>query len=462
MTPTQIIILSAISVYFAAMILIGLIASRNQSHDGFVIGSRDVGYIPTIGSLASSFRDGMGVVFWFGFGATAGYGGLWLIVGAVAGLFLYALIGPRVRELAKKHDYITIGEMIRARIGVVSEKTTALIVIAFALAYIAIQLFVSGNLFATVLGIEAWIGVVSVAVVVGFYLFFGGYSTVVKTDAIQFFLIISLILVPFFFQPGKEDVMNIGTLFSQSVDFQWGIGLLGFFLVLGSADTWQRVFSARNDKVIRASFPLAGVMLGIMTLSLIFLGLAAKPYLGENIAAEKAFFLIFEGDYIPSWLLAYIAVVVMAICMSTLDTMCYLTAATIGKNFMPPRVTERREQYVLLSRIVMVVILIAMSVLALTISDVIQFLFNASSLLFILAPVYLAVALGLPHRKHRETDVLITLSVVASTIIYLFLFVNGYFDGSLMMTMIPVGVSIMLTGIVLVMDKYGLINHSTK
>ncbi|MCB9989094.1 MAG: hypothetical protein H6868_07155 [Rhodospirillales bacterium] len=452
MSPTQITILSAICVYFAAMIGIGLYASRNQSHEGFVIGSRNVGYIPTIGSLATSFRDGMGILFWFGFAATSGYGGLWLIVGAIVGLLIYTIIGPRVRDIAKRHDYVTIGEMLRAQIGIVTERVTALIIVVFALLYSAMQLYVSGNLFAVVLGLDAWIGVWGVALVVGFYLYFGGYSTVVKTDAIQFFLIISLILIPFFFTPAKEDLLDFGSLFSLPADMSWALAFIGFFFVLGSADTWQRVFSARNDRVIKISFPLAGVMLGIMTLSLIFLGMAAKPYLGTDISADNAFFLIFEGDYIAPWLLAFIAVVTMAICMSTLDTMSYLAAATIGKNFMPPQITEKREQYVLMSRVVMIVILIGMAIVAMTITDVIQFLFNTASALFILAPLYVLVAFGLPHRRHRSTDVMITLATVVSLLFYLFLFVNGYFDKYILTMILPVAINAVLVGGVLSMD----------
>ncbi len=453
MTHTQILILSAIGIYFAVMIIIGLLASRKQSHEGFVIGSRDVGYIPTIGSLATSFRDGMGILFWFGFGATTGYGGLWLIVGAIAGLVVYTIIGPRVRDIAKRHDYVTIGEMIRAQVGVVTERTTALIIIVFALLYSAMQLYVSGNLFAVVLGLDAWGGVWGVALVVGFYLFFGGYSTVVKTDAIQFFLIISLILIPLFFVPAREDVTNFASAFSLPADLSWALALIGFCFPLSSADTWQRVFSARNDNVIHYSFPLAGVMLGIMTLSLIFLGMAAKPYLGDNISTDNAFFLIFEGNYIAPWLLAFIAVVTMAICMSTLDTMSYLGAATIAKNFMPPRITEKREQYVLTSRIIMLVTLVGMAIVAMTITDVIQFLFDTASLLFILTPVYVAVAFGLPHHKHRRTDVMMTLATVISALFYLFLFVNEYFDKYALTMLAPVALNIVLVGAVLIIDK---------
>ncbi len=51
----QLSILAAVLVYFLAMIVIGIIASKNQSNQDFIIAGRNVGYLSVIGSLAASF-----------------------------------------------------------------------------------------------------------------------------------------------------------------------------------------------------------------------------------------------------------------------------------------------------------------------------------------------------------------------------------------------------------------------
>lgn len=450
MNQPQIIILSSIAMYFLFMILIGILASRNQSNEEFVIGSRNVGYIPTIGSLATSFRDGMGLIFWFGYGASVGYGGIWMFFGVFMGLLVYAFLGPRVRQIAARQDYITIGEMIRTRTGVLTERFTGLIIVCFALMIVAVQLYVSGNLFSIVLGMETWVGVVSVAIVVGFYLFFGGYSTVVKTDAVQFFIVISMMAIPFFIQPSK-DMLSFDSVWSLQTETIIAFNLMGFFYVLSSADTWQRVFSARNSNVIRLSFPLSGFSLLIITLSMIFLGMVSRPFLGGEIDIDTAFYEMFKGDFLPVPLLAFVAVMTMAICMSTLDTMCYLVAATIAKNHMPPRITAQRENYVKFSRMIILLTLVGMSIFTLTISDVLVFAFSAASLLFILAPIYLFTALGLPRFNNTSTDMLISLSIAISSTVYLYMFFHGYFKDAIM-TLIPVGISILFTSIVIFLN----------
>lgn len=453
MSENQLIILGSMLIYFLLMIVIGIFAGSKQDHEGFVIGNRNVGYIPTIGSLASSFRDGLGIMFWFGFAILAGYGGLWLFVGVIVGLFFYATFGPKIRDLAEENNFITIGEIIKSRIGAVTEKSTALIIIIFSLMLVAVQLYVAGNMFSTILDADAAVGVWSVALVVGFYLFFGGYSSVVKTDAIQFFIILSLISIPFFFAPPKEEVMAFETIFSLSIRDNIALVFIGLFFVLSSADTWQKVFSARDKKVIRRSFPLASIFLLIMTFSLIFLGFASKPFLEGDVDTKTAFFQIFSGDFMPVALQAYIAVVVMAVCMSTLDTLCYLTSATIAKNYLPARVSESRDNYILISRAIMIFVLLFMGICALAISDVILFAFDALSLLYILAPVYIVSVLNLVKNKNRSTDFYITFATILSCLVYLYMFMQGYF-ADMILIMVPVAVNIVLISGFLFYTKY--------
>ncbi len=446
MTESQMIILGSICAYFLFMILIGFMASRRQTHEGFVIGSRNVGYIPTIGSLASSTRDGMGFIIWFGFGASAGYGGISFLVGLILSLLLYSFIGPKVRKMSKEHGYVTIGEMLRAQMGGKTEKLTGVVILAIAIIFISMQLYVSGNLFAEVLQIDAWVGILSVATVVGFYLFLGGYNTVVKTDAVQFFLILSLLIVPFYLPPARNDLFDFGSVFALGPKTFVALFLIGFAVGLGSAENWQRVFSAKNDNVIRYGFPAAGIFLALMTLNLIFMGMAARPYLGDSVGSDDAFYQLFKMDFVATPLLAYIAVVVMAICMSTLDTLTYLSSATLAKNVFPEKITKTRDGYIRFSQVVMLLILIITSLFAVTLSDVILFAFQAASLLYILAPVYVYAALGYPKKRNERIDIAVSISMMCSVVIYIYMFSAGVLD-DLILTLVPAVISIVLTSL---------------
>ena len=125
--------------------------------------------------------------------------------------------------------------------------------------------------------------------------------------------------------------------------------LIGVCYMITSSDVWQRLFSAKNNKIIRTAFPLSSVMLLLMTLSLLFLGMAATKVLPEDTDWGNAFFAIFESEALPPYVLAYVAVVCIAITMSTLDTLSYLCAATFLKNIAPEKLTNERGGYVRLN-----------------------------------------------------------------------------------------------------------------
>ena len=200
LSATQLTTLGVLLAYFAMLIVVNWRAKAKDGHsDNYAIGGRDVGYVATTGSLAAGIRDGAGLVLWVSFGYTSGYGGLWLFISIFTAFVMIALFGPRARAISIKQGYLTINQMLRDDIGHYTEKLVTIMMLVGALLFMAIQIYVAGNFFATLLDQPAWVGMISIALVVGFYLFAGGYSAVVRTDTIQFFLIISLIIILFLF-----------------------------------------------------------------------------------------------------------------------------------------------------------------------------------------------------------------------------------------------------------------------
>jgi Na+/proline symporter len=439
---TATIILIALGIYALIMVAIGLLSVNNEDTEGFVIGNRNVGLIPTIGSLSAGFRDGSGIVFWVGAGATSMFGGLWLIAGVLVGYLFFSLVGSSVRKRAVENGYITVGQIIKEELGGKTEKVTSLIVVSFSLMLVAMQLFVSGNLISSLSPLGANTSIIIVAVTVGLYLLSGGYGNVIKTDVIQFFLILSLIFLPLFVDFDFTPFTVTANYASYGTSMTVALFLLGGFYVITASDTWQRVFSAKNGRVIHLAFPISAVMLLLMTLSLLFLGLTARGLLPNGADWGNSFFLIFEHQVFPPYLLAYVAIVCIAITMSTLDTLSYLCASTFLKNIVPQTLTEKREDYVHITRICLLVVLAIGALLATYIGNVIKYLFDAASLLFILTPIYVMAGFGW-FKKSPKIDLWCALSTVLSVIVYIYMFKAGYF-ADLILIYIPALINIIL------------------
>lgn len=120
-----------IGIYLTAMVAIGIWLGRREDEQGFIIGNRNVGILPTAASLAASFRDGGGIAFWIAAGFTASYGGLWLLAGVMTSLLILGFIGPALRHQAAQSGHITIQERVRDMVGPYSARLTSTLSLIF-------------------------------------------------------------------------------------------------------------------------------------------------------------------------------------------------------------------------------------------------------------------------------------------------------------------------------------------
>ena len=89
-----------------------------------------------------------------------------------------------------------------------------------------------------------------------------------------------------------------------------------------------------------------------------------------------------------------------------------------------------------------------MSILALTISDIIQFLFNSVSLMFIISPILVFSALDF-FKPSLKLDLFISTILIICVSIYVYMLTNNLFE-NFMMNLIPAILSLFLTTITLI------------
>lgn len=457
MSPTQITTLIILCLYFAMLVILNWMGQRKQTADQYAIGARNVGYVATTGTLAAGIRDGAGIILWISFGYTQGYGGLWLIAGLFLAFCLIALFGPRVRRLSVERDYLTINQMLRDDIGLYTEKLATFMMLVIALLVMSMQIYVAGNFFSSLLRQPEWVGMVGIATVVGAYLFAGGYHAVIRTNTIQFFWVISLIIIPFLIPPAKADITNYASITSMGTQTSIALFLIGLLYPLVGGDVWQHIFSARNDRVIRWGFPMAGPALLIMTLSLIFLGFGIKTYM-PDADPKTALFDFYQAELISPYILSYVAIVVVAITTSALDSQAYLFISTAIKNVAPPSVSKDRASYVRWARVTLIGSMLFTTLIALTISDVVQFLFEAIGLLYVLGPVFVFAGLGW-FKRSTLADRLVAIVIAVSSAIFVWLFANKILENHLIFTLIPAGISLAGCVVIAVGQKFGFLGR---
>lgn len=441
LTPTQIYSLLALIIY---LLLIGWIAyksSKRETAEQFAIGGRNVGLLGTVASLASGFRDGAGLAVWVSLAYFFGFGAMWLAIGLAGGLGALALKAHIVRERAVQGGFVTVGDLLRSKVGPYTAQISSLIIAGTALLYSAAQVFVSGRIFAEILSLPINAGILLTALVVAAYLVAGGYQTVIRTDVLQLGLIMAILVLPFFIGGSIQGSNLFESLLSPG--WRTGVGFFGisFLVVYSSADVWQRIFSARSSSVARNALLTTIPIYFVIAIGLILLGFASRGVL-VGVEPQDAFFELFTSTAAPAMVVAVLGVFAAASVMSTLDTQVFLFASTIAKDLLPKRESEAGTRFVRASRIVVIVLLGVLTLIATTIGDIIQFLFSAVTLGTVLAPI-LFIYTFWKTKKSDGVDKAITATLAIATVVYIVMFVRGDF-ADVLLTLVPAAVCLIL------------------
>jgi len=306
-----------------------------RSKDGFLVASRDVGWVLGGFSIAASwiwapalfvsvqtaYQMGLPGIFWFTFPN-------------ILSLTIFAVLAPRIRRLMPAG--YTLPEYIRQRFR--SRRVHSVYLFPFMfyqLMAVVVQLYAGSNLVALLTGISPSTVMLILAAVVLGYTLISGLEASVVTDFVQLsmILIAGVVIIPLAWRAGGGAAsVNAGlggvsgsrNLFDLNVAFSFGI-TTSIGLISGSISdqsNWQRAFAVRKNELVKA-FVFGSVLFGIVPIGLSVLGfLGANPALG--ITLPKGIDVSMIGvqtiaHLLPRWACLLFSVMLLAALSSALD-----------------------------------------------------------------------------------------------------------------------------------------------
>lgn len=195
--------LTAVAIYFAAMLGVGFVAFRRTSHKSdYMIGGRRLH--PFTASLSAGASDMSGWLLMGLPGAlfVSGLVEAWIAVGLVVGTALnWILVAPRLRHYTQiASNSITIPSFLensledRTRLLRIS---SGLVILVFFTFYVSSGMVAAGLFFESSFGGNYFSGLILVSVITVMYTLFGGFLGATYTDVIQGLIILAgLIVVP--------------------------------------------------------------------------------------------------------------------------------------------------------------------------------------------------------------------------------------------------------------------------
>ena len=198
--------LTVSAIYLVIFIMIGFIATRyfSSSAEGFYLGDRDFGAIPT--ALSAGATDSSGWIFTgaVGFAYAFGVSMMWICVGYTFGYFFnYICLAPALRRYTKRTGAMSIPHFFGVRFkehAKLLRGVSSLIITLFFVIYTSAQLTSAGKAFEALVGWDYEHAIWVSAFLGTSYAFLGGYRAVVWTDVVQGSIMLLVLLVsPFIF-----------------------------------------------------------------------------------------------------------------------------------------------------------------------------------------------------------------------------------------------------------------------
>lgn len=379
--------LFAFSLYFSALLAIGIIFHRKQTSAAeFLVANRSLNFwVTALSAHASDMSSWLFMAFPSAV-YLSGMDQLWTAFGLVLGMFLtWQFVAVRLRVQTEKLEAYTLSMFFEKRFndssGVLSF-ITAVMILIFLTSYISSGLIAMGLLLESLFGMNYYLGLSIASCVVVSYTVLGGFLTVAYTDLFQgMFLFVVILLVPFValeqISGGWQQIFAAmsakGVSLALLPDTSWqsivgAISLalgwgLGYF---GQPHIITKFLGIKNPKDLRKGKYL-GISWQIVVLTAAaFVGIIGISFFEQPLANPQLVFIEMVQRLFTPFFASLILCGILAATVSTMDSQILVCSSVIGEDLWKRlfNKTASSQQIVMVSRSAVVLVALVALVLA--------------------------------------------------------------------------------------------------
>ncbi len=313
----------SICVFLAISILVGLVSSKKENLEGFLIGNRTMNTFTSVMTLCGTFVGAMTFMVYTAFVYTFGISAMWIFIGYFLGFMVFIPFALYLKRYSNGKNFYTIVDYFNSKFG----RKTALLVVSLIFTWyfgtLSAQFIGGGKVLSELTGISYYISAIVMCAVILFYLILGGFQSVVKTDVFQFaVLFIIIIIAAMSLKFGSEIPLELFNPFNAGPVNIIAFLILGLLTPFATQDYWQKVFAMKNETVVKRSFFISAFLVFFLSIFLTYIGLVARESF-HNIDPDMAILYSFT-KLIPQSLKAFTTVAFFAAILSTADTFLFL------------------------------------------------------------------------------------------------------------------------------------------
>ncbi len=416
-------------VYFIPMLAAGYWGYRRaKDPDEYLVAGRRLGPVMYTGTLAAMTLGGASTIGSVALGYRFGISGMWLA--AMLGLGAAALSTLFARQLTNLGVY-SFADILELRYQPWTGTVGAIIMGVFMVMSLVTQVLAIGTLFNVFFDLSPTLAILAAGGTVLLYSVAGGMWSISLTDIIQFVMMsvgIFFLLLPIAIsQAGGFGALQeeLPASYFDITAIGWNIILAYFFTfflgIMIGQETWQRVFTARDDRVARWGGLVTGAYCVAYGLAGALIGCAARVLL-PSLDSPDAAFAAMATTVLPAGVRGLVLAAALAAVMSTASALLLAASTVLANNVYTRIVRGRSTAGVAVNRVFMLLVGGASFILAILVGNVVGALQVAFSLL--VSATFVPVVGALLWKRATAAGALASM-VAGSAVVVVLLFTHG-------------------------------------
>lgn len=333
--------LIVIAIYMCAMLGIGWYAKRRaQTESDFLVAGRRLGPMLYAGTMAALVMGGGATVGGVGLGYQYGISGMWLVFNMSLGVLLISVaFAARINRLR----VYTVSQMLELRYGPGSSVISGIVMFSYTLMISVTSTIAYGSIFAVLFDFGKVPAILLGGGVVVCYSVLGGMWSITLTDFVQFLIktvgMFAILLPIALLRAGGFEGLHANLPQSAFSLTHIGVGtiftyffLYVFTMVIGQ-DLWQRVFTARSDRVAKWAGTAAAGYGFCYALAGALIGMSAKVLL-PDIADRDDVYTEIVRHVLPVGLAGLVVAGALSAIMSTSSGALIATATVVKEDIV--------------------------------------------------------------------------------------------------------------------------------
>ena len=417
--------------YLFSLIGVGLLGHYSKKEDSlgdFYLAGRGMGGMVLFLTLYATQYSGNTMIGFSGRAYRQGFTALVTVTFMCAIIGLYSIYAPKLHDLSKKYNFITVGDFIYHRFQSI-HLTIAITVISI----IALGNYILTNLKAIGFIVEGATGgqisfvnaIIILSLIMVVYETLGGMRSVAWTDMIQGVLLLFGVVVIFFIiynQYGGFYAISSQLKLGNANFWQppsWDEKRLWFSTILVVAigvsvypHAIQRIYSAKNSLTLRRSLQVMVLMPFVTTFFMVLVGIVGASQIQglDRSASEQISILLLVdlAEKIPniSWLIVMFLAATIAAIMSTVDSALLAISSSVTQDIYHKINPEHSQKKLLLfGKFISWMIMLVAVLMAINLPQTIWQLFQIK--LELLCQIAPAIFLGIHMKSVTSKSILI-------------------------------------------------------